>query len=52
MNQKQLEELFINMEELIFRVASIVTKYCPAVQPDMQATFDEWNRIVKDIMKE
>lgn len=52
MTNNQLEELFINMEGLIFRVATVVVKYSPATQSDMQAVFTEWNRIAKDILKE
>lgn len=52
MTNNQLQELFINMEGLIFRVASILAQHSPATKPALQDVFDNWNRIVQDIMKE
>lgn len=52
MNNTQLKELFVNMEELIFRVANVVVKYNPATRQEMQHVFDQWNDVVQDIMKE
>lgn len=48
----QLQDLFINMEGLVFRVASILAQHQPATKPALQDVFDSWNQIVKDIMKE
>lgn len=50
MTNDKLSELFINMEGLIFRVANVIVKYSPAAQTDMQLVFDEWNRIVREIL--
>lgn len=46
------KDLIINMEELIFRVANVVVKYSPAAKDDMQQVFNEWNKIMKDILEE
>lgn len=48
----QLQELFINMEGLVFRVASILAQHSPATKSALQEVFDNWNKIVKDILKE
>lgn len=52
MTSNKVQELLINMEELIFRVASVVVKYSPAAHTDMQLIFDEWAKIMKDILEE
>ena len=48
----KIEDILINMEELIFRVADIVVKYSPAARYDMQLVFNEWHSIMKSISED